>query len=127
MQSAMVSIPLGEFQELQQAKEKAERETAELREQIRQAKIQASDATLLAAARAGVEIARFAVANLPAESTSGWPFESLRTLGIAIVSFPDATTDDGDLSNVFISYARECEPFEVSRRARAKRVLTAID
>jgi hypothetical protein len=117
MQSATVNIPLSELMELQRAREVAELEASKLREQLRQETTAASDQVLLTMARAGIEVMRFAVANLPPESTKGWPLEAMRTIATNLPLMPGATIDDGELSVTLASFAKECEVFEQRRRA----------
>ena len=115
---ATVSIPLSEFQEIQQAKDKAEKEASQLREQIRQATITASDSVLFALSKKSLDIVRFAIANLPPESTKAWPIESLREIAKLLPQAAGATIDDEEFAVTIASFARECEMFEARRQVR---------
>lgn len=116
--TASVTIPYHEFQELQEAKRKAELEAATLKQQITDQKIEASDPHLLALSRAAVEIVRYAVSSLPPESNKGWPFESLRTVAAELPSMPDATHDHGELAQTLVIFSKECEDHERRRQLR---------
>ena len=113
---ATVNIPLSEFQEIQKARTDAENEVIRLKAQIQSSEIKSSDQTLLSVAKAGIEITRFAVANLPAESTKAWPTKELQTIAELLPSMPGSTTDDQELAVTLNSFSRECEFFESRRR-----------
>jgi hypothetical protein len=118
MQSATVNIQLSELMAVQRGKEEAEALAAKLQEQLREAVTKASDQLLLQAARMGIAITRFAVSQLPPESTMGWPTSDLIKLAELIPQLPDATIDDTELSITLASFARECETFERRRKGR---------
>lgn len=113
---ATVSISLEDLQHLQKARETAEQEVSRLQAQITQAKIEASDQTLLATVRAAIEVVRFAVSQLPPESTKGWPTDALKRVAAHVPQLPDASIDDGELSVTLVSFAHECETYEQRRR-----------
>lgn len=117
--TATVNIPMDEFQALQHSKTSAEAEANNLREQIRTMKVQASDQTLLVVARAGIEIVRFAVSQLPPESTIGWPTLALSKIASLLEDMPDANADDSELAVTLAGFARECEAFEERRQRRS--------
>jgi hypothetical protein len=103
--------------ELQKARETAEQEASNLREQIRQGATTSSDQLLLAMTRAGIEVARFAVSHLPPESTKGWPLAAMRTIAENLPTMPGASIDDGELAVTLTNFVKECEVFEQRRRA----------
>lgn len=115
--TATVTIPYNEFQAIQDAKIKAELETAAIKEQLTSRKIESSDATLLFVARAAIEVVRFAVANLPPETTKNWPTEALRKIAVRLSSMPDASPDDQELSITLFGFADECDLLDGRRRA----------
>ncbi len=93
----------------------------ELRKQISMAKVEASDSDLLKITRTSLEIVRFAVANLPPESTMHWPTAALRVISAYLPYMPDGTIDDEELSITFQSFAKECETYEARGRALGTR------
>lgn len=118
---ATVTIPYGEFQAIQEARRIAEVAAADLRQQISETKIAASDPVLLVVARSAIEVVRFAVASLPPESTRGWPTEALKRVAANLPSMPDAVQDDQELAITLMSFARECDHFEQRRNALGAR------
>lgn len=117
--NATVNIALADLQELQNHRSKAEAEVAKLRQELASQKVEASDQTLLRAARAGIEITRFAVGHLPAECTKGWPIEALRSLVALLPRMPDATAHDDELAITLDIFAKECDVFERRRSVLA--------
>jgi hypothetical protein len=115
--AAAVTMGLDEFQSLQDARMKAELEVAKLKQQITEQKITASDPILIVVARAALEVTRFAIANLPPESTVHWPTDALRSIGDNLPSMPDASHDDQEFAITMITFAEECDRFE--RRGKA--------
>jgi hypothetical protein len=120
--SASVTIPYTDFEAIQTARKAAEREVAELRERIRENKIEASDPTVLLVAREALEVARYAVASLPPESNKGWPARALRVIAEHLPSLPDATQDDHELASTFIYFANEIDLYEKRRRGFDDRI-----
>jgi hypothetical protein len=117
----MVSIPYSEFQAIQEAKWKAETDLALMKQQISEQKISSSDKTLFEVSRAAIEIVRFAVANLPPESTVRWPTTALRVVATRLPSMPDAGPDDDELMITLKRFADECDQFETRGRALGTR------
>ena len=113
---ASVTIPYSEFQAIQDARRDSDRKIVELTEQIRHSKIDASDPTLLIVAREALEVARYAVASLPAESNKNWPGRALRSIAKHLPSMPDATADDLELASTFIYFADEIDLYEKRRQ-----------
>jgi hypothetical protein len=116
MSNATVTIPYSEFQVLQDARAAAEREIATLKDQIRENKIEANNPVVLLVAREALEVVRYAVASLPAESNKGWPARALRVIAKHLPSMPDATQDDHELASTFVYFANEVDLFEKRRR-----------
>jgi hypothetical protein len=119
LNNAKVEMTLGELQELQGAKAKAEQETAEVRKQLEIAKSISGDervAKVTAFARHCLTVARFAIANCPPEVIKGWPYESVRGLCATIDSLPDFSTVDRDMAIDLLSFAADCEEHELRRR-----------
>ena len=114
--SATVTMDLGEYQQLHEAKKATEIENAQLKQQNIDAKIASSDPHLVAFARAALDIIRYAVASLPPESNKGWPFESLRVIADEVVNLPDAGSTHDELSLTFTTFATECEDHERRRK-----------
>jgi hypothetical protein len=114
--TASVTIPYQDFQAIQDARKAAEHEVSELREQIRINKIESCDSTVLEVARAALEVARYAVASLPAESNIGWPSNALRTIAEKLTSMPDTTQDDHELASTFVYFANEIDLYDRRRK-----------
>lgn len=110
--TATVTVPYNEYQAIQEAKLQAELETAKLRQQLTSSKIEASDAALFEIARAAIEIVRFAVGNLPPESTKHWPIAALRVVASRLPLMPDAGVDDQELALTLVNFAHECDVYE---------------
>lgn len=118
MSTATVTIPYDEFQAIQNEKRQAEEQVADLKRQVTEAKISASDPHLLALSRAALDVVRYAVASLPPESNMGWPFESLRAVAEEVEHMPDATPDHAELAMTLRTFATECEDHERRRMHR---------
>lgn len=118
MTTATVTIPYDEFQEIKEAKKTAEEKASKLIEEVKQAKIESSDPHLFALAQAALDVVRYAVASLPAESNIGWPFESLKIVAYEVLNMPNATPDHIELSMTLSSFAKECEEHERRRMHR---------
>lgn len=127
LNNAKVEMTLGELQELQGAKTRAEQETAELRKELEIAKSVDGDervAKVTAFARHCLTIARFAVANLPPETIKRWPYDALRALCATIDVLPDYSINDRDMAIDLLAFARDCEALELQRRGIDKRAIT---
>ncbi len=107
-----MTIDLGEFQALQDAKTKAELALSQMQQEIITKKIEASDAVLYSISRAALEIVRFAVANLPPESIKGWPTMALRTIACELPAMPDTVNDDKEFALTLSVFADECDRYE---------------
>lgn len=62
-----------------------------------------------------LEVVKFAVANLPAESFRGWPFKELRQVASAVRALPDAGDNERDLAIELEKFANEIVKNEVRR------------
>lgn len=73
-----------------------------------------------------LDVVRFAVANLPAESFKGWPFKSLREVAKVIRKLPNAADNERDLATEIERFAGEVVQNEI-RRARALNAGLPVD
>ncbi len=121
---AQITIDLTEFDALRDARKAAEENAARLERELIQARLNAGDALttkgLTKIARSAMTIARFAVANLPPESTRNWPSSALREISELIGILPDYSTDDGEMAGEFRAFASEVERFEKWRASNGK-------
>lgn len=116
--NATVTIPLTEFMEVQNARAAAEQKAAALEKQLNEAKIAANDATTYAIARDALEVVRFAIGNLPPETTRGWPVSKLRALSENLPKLDGASQDDQEYAITMRYFADEIEKCEAQRRAQ---------
>ena len=70
---------------------------------------------LMALARDQLEVTRFAVANLPPETTRGWPWERLIKIAKRIEDLPDFGEDDRSLMIELVTFANEAAAHEEAR------------
>lgn len=121
---AQITLSLEEYQILVDARKEAENKTASLQHALADLKLIASDPGTVKAltdlARHALTLARFAVGNLPPESTRGWPVESLEIIGSLLPALPTFTVDDGDLGREFHSFAQEVRRFDRRHAAMMK-------
>lgn len=129
--NSTVNLTLEDYTALQQAKVNAENERAELQKKydaLRLANGTKQDITALnTAVRRCADVARFAVANLPPESTKGWPFAELRVLADSVDALPDAGPNDKTLAIELRAFAAECEKHEHRRAAMPKKPVEDVD
>lgn len=118
--TATVTIALSELTEIQRARETAEQRAAVAEQSLREGKIAANDATTYAVARDALDVVRFAIANLPPETTRGWPVEKLRSLAENLMKLDGATTDDNEFAITMRYFADEIDKCEVQRKAQSK-------
>lgn len=62
-----------------------------------------------------LDVVRFAVANLPAESFKGWPFKALREVAKVIQKLPNAADNERDLATEILKFAGEVVKHEIRR------------
>jgi hypothetical protein len=60
---------------------------------------------------------RFAIGNLPPETTRGWPIDKLRAIADELPKIDGATTDDNELAITIRYFADECAKAEQQRKA----------
>ena len=120
-----MTIPYTEFQAIQNRAREAERKLAEVEQRTRDLRIAECDAASLTVARNALEVVRYAVANLPAESNKDWPTNALHAIAKALPSLPDATVDDRELATTIDYFATEAERFEERRRALGSKLVHA--
>ena len=117
---AQITLSMDDYQLLLDGKKKAEEETAEVRKQLEQARFVDGDARVALVtkfARDCLTITRFAVGNCPPETIKGWPYETLVRVAKQIENLPDYSIADRDMAIDLESFARDCEKYELSRKA----------
>ncbi len=116
-----VTIPLEDLDAIRTARYAAENETAELKKRLTEALQTDRTGTvkeLNDLLRECFVIVRFAVANLPAETTRRWPSGSLRKLIDALPKLPDANDDDKSFAIELRTFRREIAEFDRFRATR---------
>lgn len=119
MQSATLTMTLADYQELLNARKRAEQEVADVREELARAKLVDPTNTIAGLtkfARDCLTVAQYAVANLPPELNKGWPYEALIRVCENIDVLPDCSTNDRDMAIDVINFAKDCEDHEIRRR-----------
>jgi hypothetical protein len=115
-----LTLSMDDYNALLAAKAKAEQETVEALKQLEAARFVDGDtrvARMAVFARDCLTLARFAVANCPPEMIKGWPYETLKRVADGLCELPDYTAGDRDMAIDLISFARDCEKYEVSRKS----------
>lgn len=118
---ASVTLSMEEFEELRNKERTALNESIELRRQLVEAK--QHDITgehrikrLNELVRRFMDVARFGIGNLPPESIVGWPWRKLVEIAVHLKDdLPDFNVDDESFVADLISFAKECETFELDR------------
>jgi hypothetical protein len=115
-----LTISLDDYNALLAGKAKAEQETADALKKLELARFIDGDArvrSLTRFARECLTLAQFAVANCPPEMIKGWPYETLRQVADGLAGLPDYSIIDRDMAIDLVSFARDCEKYEVSRKS----------
>jgi hypothetical protein len=119
--SATVTIPLEDLDALRAAKQAAENEAADLRTKLVES-LQ-TDRTgvvkeLNTLVRDCLVVVRFAIANLPPETTRRWPTTALRAILEALPKVPDASVDDKAFIIEMRQFRKDIAEFDRFRVAR---------
>jgi hypothetical protein len=117
---AEIKLTLDEYNDLVHKRNAAENEAAALRAQLVDARL--TDPQVKAITQVGRDalvIARFAVANLPAEVTRNWPWRTLLDICDRLPQMPDHGSDDVTLMAELRTFAAECQYHEERRAGRA--------
>lgn len=104
-----------EFKALEQRATDALAETSRLRGELLAAKLDQGDGAirkLVELTRALLHCTRFAVGQLPPETTKGWPIADLKQAGELLAEMPDHTVDDYSIASEFRSFAEDCARIE---------------
>lgn len=119
--SSNVNLTLDDYNSLLEARRNAENEAADLRKQLREAKLATGGddrvRVLTQSVRNALEVVRFAVANMPPETVRGWPWTKLVAVSHDIEVLPDADSDDVSFAIELRKFAVECEKIERQRKA----------
>ncbi len=113
-----VHLSREEYHQLLTDAETARKEAAQLKADLRTARSEDPTGRVQVAMHAfesALDIVRFAVANLPAESFKGWPFKQLREIAKTLRERAESTDDDRDLAGEFEKFAREIVNHEIRR------------
>ena len=115
-----VNLSTEEYEELRQARLRAEGECARLEGLLVEARAADPEGRvrpLMELARALIEPLRFAVGNMPPEVTRKWPVQSIKTISIRLSALPDFSTDDETLAAELMVFANDIERNERERAA----------
>jgi hypothetical protein len=118
--SAQVTLTIQEYEDLRDKLVKAEthrNELVHLLSDIRDAEAVAKNGETWAAA---LQIVQFAVANLPPETSPGWPYNALRLIARHLTS-----PSDLDLAGVFDEFASIAEGYETARKKAPRKITSA--
>ena len=117
---AHITMDLAEYEQIKQARTDAENVAAKLREDLKLAMLAKPDlGSLTELSRNLLTVARFAVGNLPPETTKGWPCDALRTASQLLQALPDHSLDDASLAIELRNFADEAATFERARNLPA--------
>lgn len=128
MSTATVAISLNDLDVLRQAKIRADARIQELETKLvttERAALGGDLAGYIEAIETATIIIQYAVANLPPETSPGWPYEKLRLLATHLGALPGFTATMRDIAGDFVKRASEIEPYERERAARPKHVVRA--
>lgn len=116
MTAPTITLTIQEYNDLQATLHESERRRLELEAQL--AAVQDGRAVLQAARvwKAALTIVQFAVANLPPETSPGWPWKELDALAAHL---------QPDLAGVFQEFAAIAAGYEEERSRRPKKILPA--
>jgi len=121
---AKIEMTLEEYNELVAKRVAAENELADVKKQLTDARAtslaietggESAAKRLDKLVRDAVTVVRFAVANLPPETTPGWPVNALQSVAANLDALPTFSIDDRDLHSELRAFAREAESHEVRR------------
>ena len=65
-----------------------------------------------------MQVACFAIGNLPPETVKGWPYLTLRAAAQTMSTLPDFTPADAEMAIEWVSFSREVERFELPRQKK---------
>lgn len=126
--NAQVSISLTDLDAMRQAKAKADARIQELETKLAAAERQALGTGIgdyIEAIETVTPIVQYAVANLPPETSPGWPYEKLRQFAVHLGRLPGFTPVLREIAGDLAERASEIEPYERGRAARPKHVVRA--
>lgn len=118
-----VTLSFEEYANIKLARETAEAEAAGLRADLVKAKNEDPSGRinqLGELARELIQVLRFAVGNLPPETTRHWPFRSLEAAAKLLPWLPDFTPDDNTLAIELKAFANEVMKYEAQRSRRRR-------
>ncbi len=116
-----LTIDLADYELLKTARHTAEQEAAKLRVELvaaRTANVDDLVKNLMGSFRAGVEVARYAIAHLDGSFARKWPLADLRAVADGIKALPDANAFELELANEFYSFAADVARYDVTRVER---------
>ena len=119
------TIQLADLHRMMEHEQELIRRVAELEQIQAQPPITGSQAELVALIDLALPILRFAVANLPPETSPGWPYKELRALGETIARTAGVSADTRAVAEDFAARSGEIEPYEVERGTRPKKGILA--
>jgi len=116
--TATVTLTLGQLQELQTKIVALEKEIADARRTIDSGRLgdpESSARALSTTLTDSLAVVRFAVANLDPLTVRGWPYDELRRVGAAIATLPGVSDFVRELSNTLVEFANRAEGWEQAR------------
>lgn len=125
---ATVQISLVELDKLRETARRAEDTAWKLDEEVRKAERRGVESATEAvpAVELAIQLVQFATANLPPETSPGWPYQALKGFGEAVQGLAGLSVHAKEAGADFITRAAEIEPFEVFRAAMPKKATIAL-
>ena len=112
---ASITLSMEEYRDLEEKKIQAENSAADLQKQLLVAHATAIEQHvpgLLALVDEALTVVRFAVGNMPPESTRNWPIVSLQRVADLMPHLPGFGAKEQEIAIDFNHFAAECERFE---------------
>lgn len=113
-------MTMEDYKALEAARDEAQKRCNELEKALVEAKLSSGESStvrdLTTLSRSLLTIARFAVGQLPPETTQRWPWRNLRTIATLLPTLPDFNLqDDHAIKSEFEAFASEVERCEQIR------------
>jgi hypothetical protein len=120
--SGTITLSLEDFEDMKTKRVEAENEAARLTNALAEAQRSSGNPEMTRAlselVSQAIVVVRFAVAQLPPETTPNWPEKALEQIAALMPMRPGYGSDDQDLATELRAFARECRGYDLERRAR---------